>query len=379
MARESKKVRRRSATKTPPPFSRDAKTEALAESCTRFLVGHGRRTAGELLATVSTDAGMDYYGIGGAVTELETEVASLLGKEAALFLPTGTMAQQATLRVLADRRSSRSVVFHPMCHMETNEERGYHRLHGLFAIPAGPREEPLSAASLEQIREPVAALLLELPQRGLGGTLPSWDELVSQVTWARERGAAVHCDGARLWDASPFYAKQHGKSLRDIAGLFDTVYVSFYKGLGGISGCCVAGDADVIDELSVWRTRHGGRMIMMWPYAAAALTALHERLPRMPKYYRHSLAIARAVRDIPGVEVMPTPVQSPMMHVRFSVELDVIKERVAEIAKTDKIWTFSRPWISEGPTLQRFELHVGDATLQLSTSEIAGLFERLVG
>jgi threonine aldolase len=374
-----KKTRRSAATKTPPSFSRDARTEALAASCTRFLIGHGPRNAAQLLATIPTETEVDYYGIGGVVTELETEVASLLGKESALFLPTGTMAQQATLRVHVDRRTSRTVVFHPMCHMETNEERGYQRLHGLFGIPAGPRDEPLSSATLAQIREPVAALLLELPQRGLGGTLPSWDELKAQVTWARERGAAVHLDGARLWDASPFYAKSYGKSLRDIAGLFDTVYVSFYKGLGGISGCCVASDADVIDELSVWRTRHGGRMIMMWPYAASALTSLSERLPRMPKYYRHALAIARAVRDIPGVEVMPNPVQSPMLHVRFSATLGDLKARVAEIAKTEKIWTFSRPWVSEGPTLQRFELHVGDATLQLQPAEIRGLFERLAG
>ena len=379
MARDAKNDRQRGATKTPPPFSRNPRTEALAESCTRFLIGHGRRAAADLLATIPGDAGIDYYGIGGAVTDLETEVASLLGKEAALFLPTGTMAQQATLRVHADRRSSRSVVFHPMCHMETNEERGYQRLHGLFGIPAGPRDEPLSAASLAEIHEPIAALLIELPQRGLGGTLPSWDELVAQVSWARERGAAVHLDGARLWDAWPFYAKANDKSLQDIAALFESVYVSFYKGLGGIAGCCVAGDADVIDELSVWRTRHGGRMIMMWPYAASALTVLRERLPRMPRYYRHAMAIARAVRDIPGVEIMPNPVRSPMMHVRFSVSLEDLEARVIEIAKTEKIWTFSRTWVSEGPMLQRFELHVGDATLQLEPDEIRNLFERLVG
>jgi threonine aldolase len=364
---------------TPPPFSRDIKLEALAESCTRFLVGHGPRRAGALLATIPTDTEIDYYGIGGVVADLEAEVASLLGKESAIFLPTGTMAQQATLRVHADRRTSRSVVFHPMCHMETNEERGYQRLHALFGIPAGPRDEPLSSATLAQVREPVAALLLELPQRGLGGTLPSWDELGAQVSWARDRGAAVHLDGARLWDAGPFYAKSHGKSLSDIAALFDTVYVSFYKGLGGIAGCCVAGDAGVIEELSVWRTRHGGRMFMMWPYAASALSVLRSRLPLMPRYYRHALAIARAVRDIPGVEVLPSPVQSPMMHVRFAARLDRLRAHVIAIARSDKIWTFSRPFVSEGPALQRYELHVGDATLALTPKEVGGLFERLVG
>jgi threonine aldolase len=370
---------RTKSTKTPPAFSRDVKLEALAESCTRFLFGHGRRSADVLLATIPPGTEIDYYGVGGVVTVLEQEVASLLGKDAALFLPTGTMAQQATLRVHADRRSSRSIAFHPACHMETNEERGYQRLHSLFGVPVGPRDEPLSSVSLGQVHEPIAALLLELPQRALGGTLPSWKELVAQVTWARDRGAAVHLDGARLWDATPFYKAKHRKSLADIAGLFDSVYVSFYKGLGGIAGCCVAGDADVIQELSVWRTRHGGRAFGLWPFAASALSALRTRLPRMPAYYRHALAIAGAVRDLPGVEVLPDPVQSPMMHLRFSVDLESLRERVVEIARAEKVWTFARPWMSLGPRLQEFELHVGDATLELSPEEIRDLFARLVG
>jgi threonine aldolase len=366
------------ATKTPPAFSRDAKLEALADSCTRFLSGDGPRTADTLLALIPPGTSIDYYGIGGAVTDLEAEVAALLGKQSALFFPTGTMAQQATIRVHADRRKRTTVVYHPACHMETNEERGYQHLHGLFGKPVGPYYEPLSLASLELVHEPVAALLLELPQRALGGTLPTWKELVAQVGWARERGAAVHLDGARLWESTPYYKAKHRKSIADIAELFDTVYVSFYKGLGGIAGCCVAGDADVIEELSVWRTRHGGRSFGLWPYAAAARTALHMRLPKMPAYYRHALAIATAVRDIPGIEVMPEPVQSPMMHVRFSASLDAIRERVVDIARTDKVWTFARPWSSLGPKLQEFEFSVGDATLELSPDEIRDLFVRMV-
>jgi threonine aldolase len=379
MAKARRLAQTRTAIKTPPAFSRDPRLEALADSCTRFLSGHGRRAAAEFLATIPAGTVIDYYGIGGAVTELEREVASLLGKEAALFVPTGTMAQQIALRVHADRRSSRSIAFHPACHMETNEERGYQRLHGLFGVPVGPRDQPLALASLNDIHEPIAALLLELPQRALGGTLPSWKELVAQVAWARDRDAAVHLDGARLWDATPYYRSKHRRSMTDIAALFDTVYVSFYKGLGGIAGCCVAGDADVIEEVSVWRTRHGGRAYGLWPYAASALSALRLRLPRMPSYYRRALAIADAVRELPGVEVLPDPVQSPVMHLRFSVTLDELRDRVVEIARTEKVWTFARPWASLGPRLQELELHVGDATLELSPEEIRRLFMRLTG
>jgi len=372
-------VKARTATSKPlpPAFSRDVNLEKLARSCTRFLGGHGLRTAGELLATIPAGTDADVYGLGGVVAELEQEVAALLGMEAALFFPTGTMAQQATLRVHADRRSSRTIAFHPTCHLETNEERGYQRLHGLFGIPVGPRDQPLSTVSLGQVREPVAVLLLELPQRALGGTLPSWKELVAQVAWAHDRGAAAHLDGARLWDASPFYKSRHRRSIADIAGLFDSVYVSFYKGLGGIAGCCVAADAALIEELSVWRTRHGGRAYGLWPYAASALTALRTRLPRMPEYYRHALAIADALRGVPGVEVLPDPVQSPMMHLRIARSLETLAERAAEIARSDRIWTIARPWASLGPRLQEFEFHVGDATLELSPEDVRELFVRL--
>ncbi len=361
------------------PFSRDAELEAVADSCDRFLVGDGPRRAERLLATIPGDAAVDYYGIGGAVEELEGEVASLLGKRSALFVSTGTMAQQATLRVHADHRASRSVAFHPACHLETNEERGYERLHGLFGVPVGPRLEPLTSASLAEVREPVAALLIELPQRALGGTLPSFKELSAQTEWARSVGAAVHLDGARLWEAAPYYAKAHKKSLADIARLFDTVYVSFYKGLGGLAGCCVAGDTDVIEELSIWRTRHGGRLFMMWPYAASALTVLRSRLPMMPRYFKHAVAIGRAIAEVPGVEVLPDPVRSPMMHVRVPISLTEMRRRVIDIAKSEKVWTFSRPFFSEGPRLQRFELSVGDATLELGVDEIRSLFARLAG
>ena len=375
-------ARRRTAARrvARPPISRDLELEKVATTCTRFLVGDGPRRASSLLATIPDDAEIDYYGVGGAVAALEAKVASLLGKEAALFLPTGTMAQQSVLRVHADRRGCASIAFHPTCHLDGwAEERGYQGLHGLFGIPVGPREAPLTRAALDGVHQPLGALLVELPQRALGGTLPTWAELTSQVRWARDRGAAVHLDGARLWEAAPFYATTANKTMRDVARLFDTIYVSFYKGLGGLGGCCVAGDRDVIDELSVWRTRHGGRVFMMWPYAASALTVLDARLPRMARYARHAKAIGRALRAVEGVEVLPDPPQSAMLHVRLSTTETGLRAAALRVARAEKVWTFARPFVSEGPTLQRCELSVGDATLELSAPEVAELVGRLVG
>ena len=154
-----------------------------------------------------------------------------------MYVPSGVMAQQAVLRVHADARGRRTVVFHPMCHLEQHEEQAHQRLHGLIGRPAGGRDRLITLADLTAIAEAPAALLLELPQRDLGGQQPEWDDLVAQVGWARERGAAAHLDGARLWESAAGYEK----SPAEISALFDTVYVSFYKGIGALAGCCVPG------------------------------------------------------------------------------------------------------------------------------------------
>lgn len=361
---------------------RRATLEQLSRTCTRFVNGDGPRDVATLLSQIPSDTALDVYGVGGVVEELEAEVAHLLGKERALFLPTGVMAQQATLRVHADRRHRTNVAFHPMCHLRTHEENAFARLHGLTEVLAGSRfspQAPVTRATLEEIREPLAALLLELPQRDIGGYLPTWRELGAQVEWAHERGAAVHLDGARLWEAAPYYAAGAKKNLAEVSALFDSVYVSFYKGLGGISGSCVAGDTDLIDELSIWRTRHGGRAYMLWPYAASALTVLRERRGDMARYYRRARALATRLREIDGLDVVPDDVRSPLMHLRFHATAAEMESRVRRLAERDGVWTFARPFVREGTRLQRYEFQVGRATMAFSVVELIEVMATLAG
>jgi threonine aldolase len=354
-------------------MTEQAELAALRDRCSKFVPGHGRPTAASMLATIPAGTVLDTYGQGGVVTDLETEICRLLGKPAAAFVPSGVMAQQAVLRVHADARQRHTVIFHPMCHLEQHEEQAYQRLHGLTGRPAGGRDRLITLADLTGIAEPPAVLLLELPQRDLGGQQPDWDDLVAQIGWARDHGAAAHLDGARLWESAAGY----GRAPAEIAALFDTVYVSFYKGIGALAGCCVAGPQDVIDQVREWRRRMGGTLYGLWPNAASALSCMAERLPKFPAYTDHARAIAAALAAIPGVTVIPDPPQVAMMHLLLRTSKEDYASEARRLAEDRGIWVSQSCMPTADPGVQRLELSVGDGTLGFSPAEIADVFAAL--
>lgn len=351
-----------------------AELERIRASCTRWLAWHGNRSAADMLAELPPDIEPDRYGEGGVVEELEAQLADLLGKPAAAFFVSGTMAQQIALRIHADRLGRRTVAFHPTCHIDLHEGRAFERLHGLVGRPVGDPFELLTLDALEEVAEPIAALVLELPQREIGGRLPDWDDLVTQTEWARGRGAAVHLDGARIWQCSDAYQR----TLEEVAALFDTVYLSFYKDLGAVAGSALLGPADLIAEAKEWRLRHGGTLFAMWPYAASAMACLHERLPRMKSYRDHALAIATALGGIDRVRVVPDPPQTSMFHLHLQVPSERFESNVLAVAEEDGIWTWRSTFPSTNPDWQVVELSVGDATLEFEPAEVRRVIERLI-
>lgn len=343
-------------------------------TCKRALNGHGVKSAAELLAEIPSELGIDRYGEGGAVAALEDEVRTVLGKPAAVFMPSGTMAQQIALRIHADRRGVRTCAFHPTCHLEIHEEQAYTLLHNLKGVTVGNPRALLTLADLQAVREPLAAVLFELPQREIGGLLPPWRELEEQVAYVRAQGAAVHMDGARLWESTPYY----NRSPAAIAALFDTVYVSFYKGLGGLAGCCLAGEKDVIAEARLWRKRHGGTLFGLWPNAAAGLAGLRKRLPLMPQYVQRAQEIAERLRGLPNVQIMPDPPQTPMMHLHVEVTESAFLQAAVRLAEQAGIFTWAGTSPGWTPATRIIEFTVGDATLAFTADEAAGLVEQLV-
>ncbi|MEO6879761.1 MAG: beta-eliminating lyase-related protein [Mycobacteriaceae bacterium] len=353
----------------------DAETRARRDRCTRFLSGDGAVAPAEHLAAIDPATVPDVYGEGGVVADLEAHVALLLGTEAAVFLPSGTMAQGATLRVHADTRTSRTVLWHPTSHLELHEAQAHTRLHRLLGRPVGQAHRVITLADLRAVAEPVAALLLELPQREIGGQLPGWDELVTQVGWAREVGAAVHLDGARLWEASAGY----GRSPAAIVELFDTVYVSFYKGIGALAGCCVAGSAVHVDQVREWRRRLGGTLHGLWPLAASALAHLDERLGEMPARQAHALAVGAALADVEGVTVVPPAPQAAMMHLLLRTTPERFAANAQRLAEQELTWVWPRAQATVDPDVVRVELSVGRATCRWEPAEVARVVGGLLG
>ena len=351
----------------------DAPTRLRRDTCTRFLTGDGRVTPAEHLAAIDPATVADVYGDGGAVTELETLVAGMLGTEAAVFLPSGTMAQAAVLRVHADTRASRTVLWHPTSHLELHELQAHAHLHRLVGRPVGQPSRLLTLADLQAVAEPFAALLVELPQREIGGQLPEWDDLVAQAAHARARGAAVHCDGARLWEASAGY----GRSPAEVAALFDTVYVSFYKGVGALPGCCVAGPAEVVAQVREWRRRLGGTLHGLWPLAASALARLPTALPEMPVRLAHARAIAAALDGVDGVRVVPPVPQTSMAHLLLSTTRERFAAASQQLAVEERTWTWPEAVATVDPGVVRVELSVGRATCGWDVAEVVRVLRAL--
>jgi threonine aldolase len=351
--------------------------DELRASCTRFLGWHGQRSTATSLAEITEvlgDVEADRYGEGGVVAELEAEVGDLLGKPAAVFMPSGTMAQQIALRVHAERTGRRVVLWHPMSHLQLHEDQATERLHGLHGRPVGDPRRLITLADLEEVAEYAAALLLELPQRELGGQLPEWDDLVAQTALARSHGTAVHLDGARLLECLPHY----GRSAADVAALFDSVYLSLYKGIGGLAGCVLAGDEQLVAEAREWRHRHGGTLFAMWPYAAAGLAGLRRRGPLVPRYVEHARVLCAELAKVDGLRVVPDPPHTNMAHLYLRVDGDAFAAATRALAEEQKVWTWPRAFPTDLPDHAVVELAVGDATLGWTPAEVREVVEGLL-
>ncbi|HLZ67308.1 MAG TPA: beta-eliminating lyase-related protein [Aliidongia sp.] len=350
----------------------------IRDLCRRALSGHRRQTIRETLAALAqsplADLPRDIYGEGEAMQALEREVAGLLGKSAAVFMPKGVIAQQAALRIWADRSGLKTVGLHPKSHIDLDERSAYERLHGLQAVRLGADHQPFGRAELEAAAEEFGVVTVELPLRRAGFKLPEWDELVAIADWCRSHGVPLHFDGARLWEAQPHY----DRPLAEIAGLADSVYVSFYKGLGGLGGSILAGPADFIAAARVWQARHGGNLWTAFPFVISAAEGLRHYLPKMPAYRDRARRLAAALATVPGVQAVPAPPHTNAFQLYMPAATKALDAAHLALARDSGTWLFGRFAETVLPNLTMAEINIGDAAEDLDDGEVVDLVGRLV-
>ena len=319
------------------------------------------------------DLWWDSYGERGAVALVEERLVEIFGTEGAAFFPSGVMAQQAALRTWCDRAGTRRVAMPDLSHLLVHEQDGPRRLHDFEVEHLTRGREVATADSLAAVPGRLGAVLFELPLREAGCLLPTWDELTALSAAARERGVPLHADGARIWESQPYW----DRPLPEIAGLFDSMYVSFYKGLGGIAGAALVGPTDFLDEARVWRKRMGGTIFSMTPEALSALVGLRERLPEMPRL----LAWARQLAaELPQHGLQPSPAEphTPTFQIYAAGDADAVKERVLAFVEDEKL-QLCGPWSpADEPGRLVTEVVVTGASLDHDPAQVAAWLGEVV-
>jgi threonine aldolase len=285
-----------------------------------------RPTPAMRAAMATAEVGDDVYGDDPTVNELEARTAELLGKEDAVFVPTGSMSNQIALRthtepgdlVLIDGRS----------HIVLNEGGGGAALsgvtlgplpgaHGVFTTddvrgafsPPHPFNPP-------HLQSPPTLLCLENTHNAGGGTVWPLDRLRAVCAVGREHGLKLHLDGARLWHASA----ASGVSEKAFSESFDTVNVCYSKGLGAPVGSALAGPRDVIARARRFKQQFGGGMRQAGVLAAAALHALEHHRGDLARDVEHATTFAKGLSALEGVRLDVARVQSNI--VRFEVDME---------------------------------------------------------
>ncbi len=317
---------------------------------------------------------LDVYGDGIALQALEAEVATLLGKPAASFFHKGVAAQLAALRVWCGDGQG-PIALHPQCHIAVDEADAFERLMGLRGLRIGAPDTPFTVQALEALPETPAVVVVELPLRRAGFQLLAWDELVAISQWCRHHGIKLHLDGARLWESQPHY----GRPLAEIAALADSVYVSFYKGLGGLSGAMLLGSEAFIEELRPWKSRLAGNVYTLYPFVLSAFQGLREQLPRMADYRIRARTLAARLAQVPAWQVTPEPPATNSFQLHLPAKPEALREAMLAMAREQGFWLGARAVASQKiPDGAMVEVVVGNAAQDWTDDEVVTRWQQAV-
>ncbi len=296
-------------------------------------------TPGMREAIARAEVGDDVFGDDPTVNELEAETASKLGKEAALFTPSGTMANQLAVRTHTEPGDE--VLVEANAHIYYYEAGGPAALSGVMCRCVEGRRGIFSGADLEAALRPSNVhfprsrlVCVENTHNRGGGKIWPLEQIRELAAAARRHGLQLHLDGARLWNASV----ATGIAESEYAAPFDTVSVCFSKGLGAPVGSALAGTRAMVERARRFRKMLGGGMRQAGVIAAGALYALRHQRARLAEDHVNARRLAAGLAAIQGLEANPAEVETNM--VRFTVRV-MPAEEFAQRLKTRGVWVIA--------------------------------------
>ncbi|MGY3854381.1 threonine aldolase family protein [Aeromonas aquatilis] len=355
-------------------------SDHLRQQCHTIIPGHRLLSAAEEFAAMATwcskhEVYHDTYGKGDLIERFECELSSLLGQESALFVMTGTLAQSIALRLACEGTAPPIVGMHPTCHILKHEEQNYQFNRWFIAQPLGNAYHPWLLNDLVASSGPLCAVLYELPMREIGGQLPDWEELQAISCWCREQGIHFHMDGARLWEAAAGY----GKPIADIAALFDTIYISFYKGIGALGGAMLLGSKAFIERARLQVKREGGNVYHRSPFVVSAAMQLAQRLAMMPALLERTRKIYQLLKPLfPQLVFNPSEPQVNLFHLHLPVTANQANLIRDELAREYGVWFCGGFNPSMLPNHSYCEIYVGDNLLKMDDAQVVTIFNMLV-
>ncbi len=297
-----------------------------------------RPTPGMRAAIAEAEVGDDVFGDDPTVRRLEARIAELLGKESALYVPSGTMGNQLGLRVHC--QPGDEFLCEANCHILCYEQGAYAQLFGLAAQPVEGEHGVLRVEQLVSRIRPAndhcvrtRLVCLENTHNRGAGRIQPYDNVVEICGWAADNGLARHLDGARLFNA----VVATGISAADWAGHFDTVSVCFSKGLGAPVGSALVGPGDLIRQARRHRKALGGGMRQAGIIAAGALYALEHHIDRLAEDHQNARLLAEAVRATPGLRLDPDVVDTNIVIFDVDAELGTAAAYAARL-RDEGVW-----------------------------------------
>lgn len=305
-------------------------------------------------AMAEAEVGDDVFGDDPTVNRLQEKVAALLGKEAALFMPSGTMANQTTVR--AHTEPGNEIILHVDSHIYHDEGGGPSAISGCsLRLLDGPRGQFDAEQVRAAIRDPnnvhppqTRLVIVENTQNRGGGSIWPIEKIAAIRKVAGEHGLAMHLDGARLMNA----CVAAGKAPAEYTRYFDTVSMCFSKGLGAPIGSAVAGTAKLISRIRRFRKMFGGGMRQAGIIAAAAIYALDHNIERLAEDHANAKRLAGAIAEMPGLSINPADVATNMVYFDIAPSIGTGVE-FRDRLRAEGVWSFTN-----GPQQIRFVTHL---------------------